>query len=114
MSEIEGRTYFPKITKKAISKIDELIIPEGIKVIGDEACENGGFKKVVFPSTLKMIGRRAFAGCRNLQEIVLKPGIEGICHDAFYKCLKLKEVKMPDDGINIDERAFTIRTKLKY
>ena len=41
----------------------EIIIPDGIINIGAEAFANCSISRVVFPNTLKKIGRHAFDGC---------------------------------------------------
>ena len=44
---------------------------------------------VVVPGTVKHIGERAFADCRNLDTITLSEGLESIGDDAFSDCKKL-------------------------
>lgn len=80
--EIIGKQAFYK------TKIREIVIPEGVEEICDEAfayCEY--IKKVLLPSTLKRIGNRAFFGCHNLVEIKMttekKVGKLEICDEAF-------------------------------
>lgn len=48
-------------------EVDEFIIPEGVVKIGASAFINTiSLTKVTFPSTLKVIGDKAFYGCNNL------------------------------------------------
>jgi len=75
--------------------IGEVIIPEGINCIGDNAFENCSLCKIIFPSSLKIIGRRAFAGCTNLVAVRLNEGIEAISSYAFSGCNSLSKINLP-------------------
>lgn len=61
---------------------------------------------IVIPGTVKRIGNRAFAGCENLQEVVLEEGIEIIEHNVFTGCQKLKTIRLPASVKEIDGWAF--------
>ena len=68
-----------------------LVIPEfvnGLPIvsIATNSFYKCGFEQVVFPETLKRIGRRAFNYCRKLQSVTLPAGIEYIGDNAFLEC----------------------------
>ena len=73
----------------------EIIIPDGIINIGAEAFANCSISRVVFPNTLKKIGRHAFDGCTDLKEAVLNNGIENIDGFAFAECSSLSIINIP-------------------
>lgn len=87
LGEIDGYPV-KEISRSAFSwneQITEVIIPEGMEVIGDSAfyiCEN--LEKVSLPSTLKMIDVLAFDRCDSLSELTIPASVEYICDSAFY------------------------------
>jgi len=59
--------------------LKEIIIPEGILEIEEEAFANcSHLTKVTLPSTLRKIGRNAFAGCKALEQVVVPDAITEI------------------------------------
>ena len=60
-----------------------IVIPEGVAKIDFGCFMNSDTKEVVFPSTLKEIGWRAFYGCKNLKNIILPKGPESIGAECF-------------------------------
>lgn len=73
----------------------EVIIPDGIINIGAEAFANSAISKVVFPNSLKKIGRYAFQNCTTLQEVNMNNGIEDIDCFAFADCSSLSIINLP-------------------
>lgn len=77
----------------------ELIIPEGVKFINEQACYRCEISSVVFPDSLEDIGMRAFAECRKLENISFGKGIKKIggLEDLkiFKNCASLKSVEIP-------------------
>ena len=65
--------------------VEEVVIPEGVKVIGNYAFAGmTGLKRVVLPSTLNKIAMGAFYGCTALEEIVGLEYVKFINQDAFF------------------------------
>ena len=54
-----------------------------------------GIKKVVIGEGVKSIGRKAFYGCVNLENIEISSTVINISHNAFCGCLNLKSVTIP-------------------
>lgn len=88
------------------ASLRELVIPEGITVIPDEAfwgCVN--LERVEFPASLEVIGRNAFRGCTSLSEIVFSTGLKIIYPEAFFGAEKLTEMEYPEGitaiGVNV-------------
>lgn len=93
---------------------DEIIIPDGITHIGDEAINNSlkYYSKYVLPDSLTHIGSRVFSECLNLSEIVFPSNLKYIGERAFYYCQKLTKVSFPN-GLNyIGDGAFLLCQKL--
>jgi len=91
-----------------------LTLIEGLEEIKQrEYYENLSIRKIVFPSSLKIIGEEAFAGCHNLEEIVLPLGVKEIKPGAFFENINLKKVVL-NDGIEIiGDGAFLSCSKLE-
>jgi len=50
---------------------EELVLPEGMTVIPGCMCENcRELKKVILPSTIKVISNAAFCNCKNYQRLI--------------------------------------------
>ena len=84
-----------------------LTIPEGIEYIG--ACAFAYYsqlEEVRFPSTLRGIEEKAFAGCRRLKRVNLPEGTEYIDKYAFSQCPNLQYVSIPSTMEEIHPKAF--------
>jgi hypothetical protein len=88
--------------------LTELVIPEGVTAIADEAFDGcGSLKKVVIPSTVKAIGVGAFAFCPNLETVEIGANVETIGSSAFDCCGALKDVKFKGNQLHtINNGAF--------
>lgn len=76
-------------------EITELVIPEGITTIEEEAFSNmKALKRVKLPSTLTTIKDSAFAGCESLEEINIPASLSMIENAAFLMCSSLKNVNI--------------------
>ncbi len=82
-------------------------IPYFVDSIGDNAFKNSGRKitKIVLNEKLKSIGKNAFSGLTNLQEINLPNSLRYIGDGAFSRCSSLEKIVIP-------EKIKTIRTSL--
>lgn len=67
---------------------------------------------VVIPDGIKVIGSRAFYRCKNLQSIVIPEGVEYVGSEAFRDCKNLQSVTIPKSVKEIGESAFNPCEKL--
>lgn len=65
-------------------------------------------KKVIFPDSLLSIGYCAFQGCRNLVDVSIPNGCEGIYDGAFEACTSLRTIKIPSSVKYIGPYAFPL------
>ncbi len=93
-----------ELNKKTIT---EIIIPEGVTVIGDDTFDGyTKLSKITLPTTLTMIGARAFQCCSKLTDISLPGALIQIDEQAFLRCESLKSVIIPDRVNYIGREAF--------
>ena len=78
----------------------------GITEIGEGAFYHAYIEGARLPDTLKIIGKRAFKNCPNLQRLVIPEGVTEIRDSAFENCKKLKEVRLPSTLKSIGDFAF--------
>lgn len=96
-------------TKKVNGVVDynvtDIIIPEGVQVIGYQAFANcKKLETIVIPDSVETILPCAFEGCSSLKEIVLPKNLRKIAEDVFAGCTSLRKVTIKD---NVDIIALT-------
>lgn len=110
------------VLKKYHGTASEVIIPEGITAIEEDAFKDcTSLKKVVIPKGCKVIGAgefffyasNVFANCSNLEEVIIPDTVEVIEGQAFYGCTSLKEITIPDSVKVIEPRTFEGCTSLE-
>lgn len=95
-------------------EITNLVIPNSVKVIKDNAFYNCGYiKTVIFPKTVEKINNWAFHGCASLTSIDLNDEINELGWGAFYNCTSLENVKFPARLKTIGGVAFAYCPSLK-
>ncbi len=86
--------------------MDKVVIPEGVKRIGEMAFfECGELSSVVLPDSLEFIGDGAFSGCA-LRKVKIPSSVAVIPADCFSSCSWLTEVEIPEGVTEIHEDAF--------
>lgn len=75
--------------------------------IPDEAFDfNREIVKVIIPEGIKKIGDRAFYGCENLEEVIIPNGMISIGLEAFRVCKKLKYADLPNTIESLGAKMF--------
>lgn len=85
------------------SKIDKVIIEEGVTTIGKDAFSKCiRLSEVQIPKTVKTIGTGAFYDCNTLRQIDIPNSVKNVMPFAFHKCPQLGKVhthwKDPDEA----------------
>lgn len=86
-------------------KIEEIIIPEGIKIIPYRAFSGNLFSNIDLPSSIEYILSEAFKGCK-ISEITIPKNTKVIFPKAFEFCRNLKKVTISSNDTVIMEGAF--------
>ena len=81
---------------KSDRTVKKLILSEGIRNIGESACEEMlALQEVVLPKSLLRINDYSFADCKALKKIELPENLYSIGSAAFYGCVLLKNWDLP-------------------
>lgn len=89
-------------------------IPEGVKIIGEKAfygCKS--LTQVTLPHSVVNIEKSAFQSCDSLVEINVPDNIKEIKESVFSFCSSLKNITLPSDIEIIGDRAFSGCRNLK-
>ena len=87
--------------------IQEVILPEGVVMIGEGAFwDCVSLRHVELPDSLMIIGDRAFCNCRELTDVTLPPNLYAIGPSAFVDCWKLTSIDIPETVRYIGSEAF--------
>ena len=101
VTEISASAFFGK------DKVEQIILPSGIKTIGKSAFDGcTSLKSVTLGSGLLTVEERAFYGCSSLTEISLGSSLTSIGKEAFYGCSSLNTVQLGISLKRIGERVF--------
>ena len=102
-----------KITKIELefgeTNIEEIVIPEGYREIGDYALNGYTFynvKRIYMFDDVEVIGKNAFNSFAKLEEIVLSSKLRSIGDGAFQNCKNLKKINLPQSLKQIGSEAF--------
>ncbi len=88
-------------------EITDLVIPEGVKSISQNAFRRLHIESVTLPEGLESIGDWAFSQCDNLTSITFPQSLKEIGYCAFTSCHGLKSVTFEGDVSSIGEHAFS-------
>lgn len=88
-------------------EITELVVPDGVKSIGNYAFLNGaGFKSIIIPNSVESIGTCAFQNCIGLTSVNIPNSVTDIGDSAFDGCSSLTSVSIPNSVMFIGAEAF--------
>ena len=107
--EIQGKMVVLTGCTKEEENLDFPSIIEDLpvsKVEPNSFVQMKNIKKVVIPGTCKVIGAYAFAGCSNMEELILEEGVETIEDWAFISCSNIKTLSLPQTLKSVGENAF--------
>ena len=88
-------------------------IPDYITTIGGYAFYGNPSENLIIPEGIREIGDYAFNWCYNLKSLILPSTVERIGKFAFSKCSKLEELTIPESVRFIGESAFNWMSRCK-
>ena len=90
------------------TKLKTVVIPEGVKRIGERAfymC--GTLTSVTIPNSVTSIGDEAFFRCSGLTSVTIPDGVTSIGDWVFSGCSGLTSITIPDNVTSVGEWAFS-------
>lgn len=73
-------------------RVEEYVVPDGVKIIDEFAFWNDHIKKVSFPRGLEEIRLYGFVNCGSLEEITVPKSLQMVAFNVFMYCDNLKIV----------------------
>ena len=97
-------TYGQKNIKNPLKSVK---LPSTLENTGTWAFQGNDLKEVAIPKSVKTLGERTFFGNKKLENVIFEEGIQldEIGTDAFYQCVKLSKITLPDSIKKIDNSA---------
>lgn len=103
------KDHFQKDGKNAFALLNTVILPRGLKEIGDKAFYATGLTRIVAYDKLTKIGDSAFENNLKLSELNLPKNLNYIGQNAFKGCLALTQVVIPSNVSVFYENSFDSR-----
>ena len=115
-------SFIPEITSKTKSignyafanctSIEEFEFPTWMETIPDGLLMGTNVSSVIFPKTVKVIGKDAYKQCNKLAYVEFSSSVTDIGDYAFYKCPLIDKIDIPGNVINVGQSAFSYCTNL--
>lgn len=97
-----------------LTNLREVVLPETLTVIGDEAFYRSGLQSLVIPDGVTELGVAAFQYCAQLQSVTLPAGITEIPIGCFSDCGALTGVSVPEGVTILRTSGFRNCTHLQW
>ena len=89
----------------ACSKITQIDLNR-TEYIGSSAFMYSSLESLIIPDGVKLLGDKAFASCYRLRAVKLGAGLTNISSEAFSGCSALPEIEIPANIVSIGGKAF--------
>ena len=109
MLENVGGKPLQTISKSAFqgcTNLTNVVIPNGIVTIDDNAFQYCPFQSISLPNTLQYINNNAFSDCGELRSVTIPASVKDIGTSAFQKNFKMTDVYVLGDNVTIRNGAF--------
>lgn len=104
----QGFTIDGDTLVKYKGKDQDIVIPDGIRVIGPSAFAGNPFaRRIVIPEGVTILSRWAFYYCTSLRQIVIPKSVRSIGEEAFRICRMLESVELPEGLETIEQLTFS-------
>lgn len=87
-------------------KVKSVDLPSMVKSVGKDAFAKSSLRSVSLPESLQCLPERMFAESYYLNEVTFSKGLKEIGKEAFYCCLGLNSVDIPEGVTYIADKAF--------
>lgn len=102
------------VLKKYIGQSKHVIVPKGVKKIGEYCFSNSDIVEIQLPEGLTHIQDGAFSWCRNIKNVKFPNTLKNLGSFAFSECQSLISVDIPDNVSYIPLGCFNECKNLKH
>ena len=109
----EGIEVIENVAFSNCSWLEEILLPNSLRVIGSEleedeegAFEDTGLTSIIIPDNVTYIGPHTFMLCHDLEEVILSNKMKVVTERMFSECENLSRVELPLNLEIIEENAF--------
>ena len=88
------------------NKLTEVVLPQSLEFIGGSAFVNSAIKEIVIPNKVATIKESTFRDCYNLSKVTLPEGLTELEYRAFEGCYQLTDIKLPETLVRVGDNAF--------
>jgi len=89
------------VLQKCYGISENIIIPEGVRVIRNMAFNDIDISSVVIPKTVETIEFRAFCHCLYLSNVTFQNSKTSIHEQSFFRCRELKDIYIEDLSVTV-------------
>ena len=97
-----GNTHFATVDGVLYDSVNHVLIK----------CLNHSIEQVIIPAGIKIIGDNAFSGISSIRSVIIPGSVTEIGESAFGSCSNLTSVRIPDSVITLKDWAFGFCTNL--
>lgn len=87
--------------------------PQGVENVSGVMPGTESVESVFIPKSINCM-YEAFADCENLKKVVLEEGLHSIDEWAFFNCIKLRELTIPESVVKIEPKSVGIMELREY
>lgn len=88
-----------------------VILPDGIKIVSSKLFYGSRIEEIIIPEGVETIGQESFSSCYYLKNIQIPESVTSIEKDAFAYCNKIADLKIPNSECTIYDSENTIYSK---
>ena len=111
--EAGGQNTHTATKGKSVHGLKEVVLPEGLEAIGDNAFLFSGVEKVNIPSTVRTLGHNCFY-YTDIETMSIPEGVERLEEGTFAACYSLKKVVLPSTLTYIGAGVFELSDALAH
>ena len=111
--EAGGQNTHTATKGKSVHGLKEVILPEGLEAIGDNAFLFSGVEKVDIPSTVRTLGHNC-CYYTDIETMTIPEGVERLEEGTFAACYSLKKVVLPSTLTYIGAGVFELSDALAH
>lgn len=105
--ETDGMRIVGNVLLSGKNCTGDLVIPEGVAIIANQAFAESGVTRIKCPDSLKKIGLWAFSSCANLEQFIMGDSVVFLGARAFSGDKNLSDIRLSKSLREIPETAFS-------